>query len=67
MTAQPSQSDLKLVEHHLYGLINQKVVDFNVQKYRKLALDTIKTIHLQGKIPVVCGGTNYYIEAVMFD
>jgi tRNA dimethylallyltransferase len=38
-----------------------------VQKYLQLALKVIHDIHSRNKVPVVCGGTNYYIEAVMFE
>lgn len=30
-------------------------------------MDSIDKIHGEGKIPVVCGGTNYYIESLMFE
>ena len=42
------------------------MTDFNVHKYVALALKTIEDIHQRGKIPVICGGTNYYIESLMF-
>ena len=42
------------------------MTDFNVQKYVALALKTIDDIHGRGKVPVICGGTNYYIESLMF-
>ena len=29
-------------------------------------MSTIDEIHISGKLPVVCGGTNYYIEALLF-
>jgi tRNA dimethylallyltransferase len=67
MTAQPGKQDLQKVRHHLYGLIDQKVTDFNVQKYKQLAIECIDKIHGESKIPVVCGGTNYYIESLMFE
>lgn len=38
-----------------------------MQKYRAMALETMKQIHDSGKIPIVCGGTNYYIESLMFE
>jgi tRNA dimethylallyltransferase len=51
----------------LYGVLDQGVRDFNVTKYRELALATIKDVHARGKTPVVCGGTNYYIESLLFE
>ena len=44
-----------------------KIVDFNVQKYQELALKSIEEIHARGKIPIIAGGTNYYIEALLFE
>jgi tRNA A37 N6-isopentenylltransferase MiaA len=26
----------------------------------------IADIHSRGKLPIICGGTNYYIEALLF-
>ena len=39
---------------------------FNVQKYREMALTAISQVHARGNVPIVCGGTNYYIEALLF-
>lgn len=66
MTAQPQQDDLSQVPHHLYGLLPINTIDFTVQKYRELALNKIEEIQARGKLAVVCGGTNYYIESIMF-
>ena len=40
--------------------------DFNVNKYLSLALEAIDEIHAKGKLPIVVGGTNYYIEGLLF-
>jgi len=67
MTAAPSSTDLQRVPHHCYGFVDLKTRDFNVQDYRKVALKAIADIHSRGKLPIVCGGTNYYIEALLFE
>ncbi len=44
---------------------------FTVAQYRKLALNAIDkilkklTVHTQGKLPILCGGTGFYIQAVV--
>ena len=53
--------------HHLYDLLPMDVVDFNVQKYTCMAVDVIRDVCARGKLPVVVGGTNYYIEGLLFD
>ena len=32
-----------------------------------MALKSIAEVHQKGKVPIVCGGTNYYIEALLFN
>ena len=72
MTARPSVDDLKKVPHHLYSIIDYReesseTTTFNVQKYREKAIKVINEIWTRGNIPIVCGGTNYYIEALLFE
>lgn len=76
MTARPSSSDCERVRHNLYGFLNavdnassyeNEMYTFNVQRYRKMAIDVISDIHSRGKVPIVCGGTNYYIESLLFE
>ena len=68
MTAKPSIADLKRVKHHLYEIIDMKTTtNFNMQKYQALALEIIQDIHSRGKLPIVVGGTNYYIESLLFE
>lgn len=40
---------------------------FSVNKFQKYGLAVIKIIHNQGKIPVLVGGTGYYLESILFD
>ena len=68
MTAHPSPSDFASVAHHLYGIHEiDSASDFNVQKYLELATNTIEAIQARGKLPIVVGSTNYYIEALLFE
>ena len=68
MTAKPSQSDYEKLAHHLYDFVDMTDVnDFNVLKYSEMARAAIKDIHSRGKLPVVAGGTNYYIESLLFE
>lgn len=45
----------------------EKITDFNVQKYQSLSLEIIADIHSRGKLPIIVGGTNYYIESLLFE
>ena len=66
MTARPGKEDIAIVEHHLYGIAAKDEIEFSVRKYRALALQVISDVHERGKVPIVCGGTNYYIESLIF-
>jgi tRNA dimethylallyltransferase len=67
MTAKPTYEEKEIVPHHLYDVVDMKTKDFNVNKYLSLALPVIQDIHSRGKTPIVVGGTNYYIEGLLFE
>lgn len=67
MTAKPAPEEREIVPHHLYDLIEFNQEDFNVNKYCELAMEAIADIIKRGKLPIVVGGTNYYIESLVFD
>jgi tRNA dimethylallyltransferase len=67
MTAKPSVDEKARVSHHLYDVVDMQTKDFNVNKYLALAIPTIAEIHSRGKLPIVVGGTNYYIEGLLFE
>jgi len=53
----------KGVPHHLLDVASPKR-RFTVAQYKKLAQKAIKKILVKGKIPIICGGTGFYIQAV---
>ena len=38
-----------------------------MNKYLELAIPKVDEILSRGKLPIVVGGTNYYIEGLLFD
>lgn len=59
-----SKKEMKGVAHHLLDVASPKSV-FTVTRYRKLAAAAIKKIQKAGKIPILCGGTGFYVQAVV--
>ncbi|OGZ35114.1 MAG: hypothetical protein A2174_00950 [Candidatus Portnoybacteria bacterium RBG_13_41_18] len=51
------------IAHHLLDIANPKR-RFTVAQFKKLALKAIKDIQRRGKIPVICGGTGFYIRVI---
>lgn len=65
-TAKIMPSEMSKVKHYLIDILEPDE-PFNVvlfQKYAKAALDEI---YSKGKIPLVVGGTGFYIQALLYD
>lgn len=41
--------------------------EFNVARFQKMAKDALDAIYQKGKIPIVVGGTGFYIQALLYD
>ncbi len=64
LTAQPAKSILKTVPHHLISAMDLSE-EFNVAKFIRLAKAKIKEIFDKGKVPIVVGGSGFYISALL--
>ena len=62
-TGKITKKEMAGVPHHLLDVTNPKR-KFSVVQYQKLAISAIADILKHGKVPIVCGGTGFYIEAV---
>lgn len=58
-----TQKEMRSVPHHLLNVANPKR-RFTVAQYKKLAENKIKEIIARSKMPIICGGTGFYIDAV---
>ena len=63
-TAKPTKKERGGVPHHGFDLISP-TKSFSVFAYRQFALKTIKDIVKRGKIPIVAGGTGFYVRALL--
>ena len=63
-TGKITKKEMKGVPHHLLDIISPKK-NFTVSQYQKIALKKIKNIWKRGKIPIICGGTGFYIQALI--
>jgi tRNA dimethylallyltransferase len=63
-TGKITKKEMKGVTHHLLDVCSPKKV-FTVAEYKKLAEKAIKDILKRGKLPIICGGTGFYIDAVV--
>ncbi|MDP9249595.1 MAG: tRNA (adenosine(37)-N6)-dimethylallyltransferase MiaA [bacterium] len=58
-----TKKEMRGVPHHLLDIASPKK-RFTVLEFKNLADKKIKNILSRGKIPVLCGGTGFYIDAV---
>jgi len=63
-TAKPTKKEMKGIPHYLLDVASPKR-RFTVVQYRKLSLKAINKIFKKGKVPILCGGTGFYIQAVV--
>lgn len=63
-TGKITKKETKNIPHHLLDVASPKR-KFTVVQYRKLALKSIDKIFKKNKIPIICGGTGFYIQAVI--
>jgi len=56
----------KGIPHHLLDVASPKRT-FTIAQYQKLAKKALQKILKKGKIPIICGGTGFYIDALIYD
>ena len=62
-TAKPAPEEQKLVKHHLIDLVEPDQY-YSAADYQKDAVETIASLWLNGKLPLMVGGSGLYIKAV---
>jgi tRNA dimethylallyltransferase len=62
-TGKIKKTEMKGVPHHLLDVANPKK-KFTVAEYKKLAEEKTREIISRGKVPIICGGTGFYIDAI---
>jgi tRNA dimethylallyltransferase len=53
------------IRHHLIDILEPDK-NFDVQMFQKLASEAIKDICKRGKLPIIVGGTAFYIQALLY-
>lgn len=61
-----TKKEMKGVPHHLLDVANPKRV-FSVAQYQKLADKATRDILKRKKVPIICGGTGFYIDTVVYE
>lgn len=63
-TAKPPLNNVPVL-HHLFNIIDTPQ-DFNVLEWRKRVIEIMNELWAQGKVPVLVGGSGFYIKSLFF-
>lgn len=64
-TGKVTKKEMGGVPHYMLDIVSPKNKTFSVSNYQKLASKKIKDILSKKKIPIICGGTGYYIDSII--
>lgn len=54
------------VPHYLINVLDP-AEEFNIVRFKQMAEEALSGIYAKGQIPVVAGGTGFYIQALLYD
>lgn len=65
VTNKVTKEEQEMVKHHMINILDP-LSSNNVVDFRNRALPIVEQLMRDGKIPFICGGTNYYIESLLW-
>ena len=58
--------EMQGVDHYLIDILEPDE-EFHVVKFQQLAKEAMEKIYAKGQIPIIVGGTGFYIQALLYD
>ncbi|MCM1252609.1 MAG: tRNA (adenosine(37)-N6)-dimethylallyltransferase MiaA [Clostridium sp.] len=65
-SAKATAQEMGGVFHYLIDVLEPDE-EFHVVKFQEMAKEAIKAVYDKGKVPIIVGGTGFYIQAVLYD
>ena len=65
-SAKITTEEMQGVEHHLIDILEPEE-DFNIALFKQHSKEAIASIYEKGNIPIIAGGTGFYIQALLYD
>ncbi|KAL3119620.1 hypothetical protein niasHT_006706 [Heterodera trifolii] len=65
-TNKVTTEEMQGVTHHLMSFCDPCESNYNVHHYRNAVLPLIERLWANGKLPIIVGGTGYYMEAAIY-
>lgn len=64
-TAKPSLEEREGIPHYMIDVV-EPTENFSVSDYEREALPIVEKIQKKGRMPIICGGTGFYINALLY-
>lgn len=64
-TAKITEKEMEGIPHYLIDVADPKE-EFHVVRYQGLARQAVDEIRGMGRLPILCGGTGFYIQALLY-
>ena len=58
--------DREAIPHHLLGCLPVNETPWTVEHFRRRAMGIIDEVKAKGKLPILVGGTHYYLHSLLF-
>lgn len=65
-SAKMTEKEMEGIPHYLIDVL-EPTEEFNVVVFQKMAKEAMTQIYNRGHIPILAGGTGFYIQAVLYD
>lgn len=65
-SAKITKSEMQEIPHYLIDIL-EPTEEFHVVKFQEYARTYMEEIYAQGRIPLIVGGTGFYIQALLYD
>lgn len=65
-TAKIKTDEMEGIPHYLVDVLDP-AEEFHVARFQKMAKEALQNIYGKGKIPLVVGGTGFYIQSLLYD
>ncbi len=65
-SAKITREEMQGIPHYLIDVL-EPWEEFHVVKFQKMAREAMETVWSHGRIPILAGGTGFYIQAVLYD
>lgn len=65
-TAKITGDQMRGIPHHLIDIL-EPTEEYNVARFKEEAQKAVSEISKRGKLPIIAGGTGFYIQALLYD